>query len=123
MSEDKKMTLDEITAAAEGAELLGADEQDFVDIVTLVDEDGNEQEFEILDAVETDTARYVALMPVFDDPKDALEASGELLVMRVEPEDGGEVLVIIEDDDEFEDILTVFEERLADLYEIDHLDE
>ncbi|MBR5135171.1 MAG: DUF1292 domain-containing protein [Clostridia bacterium] len=96
--------------------------QEFNDTVTLMDENGNEQEFEILDAVETDTSRYVALMPIFDDPEDALEASGELLVMRVEEEDDGEILVTIDDDEEFEDILTVFEERLSEYYEIDHLD-
>lgn len=98
--------------------------QDYeINTVTLVDEAGKEQEFEILDAVETDTARYLALMPIFDSPVDSLEAAGELLVMRVEEEDGGEVLVTIEDDDEFEDILSVFEERLEDYYEIDHVDE
>lgn len=91
-----------------------------IDTVTLMDENGNEQEFEILDAVETDTARYVALMPIFNAPEALLESDGELLVMRVEEEDDGEVLVTIEDDEEFEDILTVFEERLADYYEIDH---
>ena len=93
------------------------------DTVTLMDENGQEQEFEILDGVETDDARYLALMPIFDDPEDAVESSGELLVMRVEEEDGGEVLVTIEDDEEFEEILAVFEERLAEYYEIDHLDE
>ncbi len=93
------------------------------DTVTLMDENGNEQEFEILDGVETDDARYLALMPIFDEPEDAVESSGELLVMRVEEEDGGEVLVTIDDDEEFEEILSVFEERLAEYYEIDHLDE
>lgn len=93
------------------------------DTVTLMDENGREQEFEILDGVETDDARYLALMPIFDDPEDAVESSGELLVMRVEEEDDGEVLVTIEDDEEFEDILAIFEERLAEYYEIDHLDE
>lgn len=93
------------------------------DTVVLLDEDGNEQEFEILDAVETDDARYVALMPLFDDPQDAIDDAGELIVMRVEADDDGEVLVTIEDDNEFEDILAVFEERLSEYYEIDHLDE
>ncbi len=97
--------------------------EEFNDTVVLMDEDGNEREFEILDAVETDTTRYVALMPLFDDPEKALEDSGELLVMRVEPEDDGEVLVTIDDDEEFEDILSVFEERLSEYYEIDHIDE
>ena len=96
--------------------------EEFNDTVVLMDENGNECEFEILDAVETDTARYVALMPLFDDPESALEDSGELLVMRVETEDDGEVLVTIDDDQEFEDILAAFEERLSDYYEFDHLD-
>ncbi|MBQ9414354.1 MAG: DUF1292 domain-containing protein [Clostridia bacterium] len=90
------------------------------DTVTLMDEDGNEQEFDILDAVETDSARYVALMPIFESADEALQSSGELLVMRVEEEDDGEVLVTIDDDDEFEEILSAFEERLSEYYEIDH---
>ncbi|MBQ4617844.1 MAG: DUF1292 domain-containing protein [Clostridia bacterium] len=92
------------------------------DTVTLMDEDGHEQEFEILDGIETDTARYVALMPIFDTPEEMVDASGELVIMRVEEEDDGEVLVTIEDDDEFEDVAAVFEERLSEYYEIDHLD-
>ena len=97
--------------------------EQFNDTVVLMDENGNEQEFEILDAIETDDARYVALMPIYDEPEDAVESSGELLVMRVETEDDGEVLVTIEDDEEFESVLAIFEENLSDYYEIDHLDE
>lgn len=100
------------------------EEQDYeISTVVLMDEDGNEHEFEILDAVETDTARYIALMPIFDDPTEMLESSGELLVMRVEEDAEGEVLVTIEDDEEFESILAVFEERLAEYYEIDHAED
>lgn len=97
--------------------------ENFNDTVVLMDEDGNEQEFEILDAIETDEARYVALMPIFDDPAESVSSDGELLVMRVEAEDDGEVLVTIEDDEEFESVLAIFEENLSDYYEIDHLDE
>lgn len=97
--------------------------EEFNDTVTLLDENGKEQEFEILDAVETDTARYVALMPIFDNPDELLESSGELVILRVEIDGDGEVLTTIDDDDEFEDIASVFEERLSDYYEIDHLDE
>ncbi len=96
---------------------------EFNDTVTLINENGAEQEFEILDAVETDDARYVALMPIFDDPDDMVEASGELVILRVENEEDGEVLVTVDDDEEFEEIATVFEERLAEYYEIDYLDE
>ena len=97
--------------------------EEFNDTVTLINENGTEQEFEILDAVETDDARYVALMPIFDEPDEMLESSGELVILRVETEDDGEVLVTVDDDEEFEEIAAVFEERLAEYYEIDHLDE
>ena len=33
-------------------------------IVTVLDDDGNEHQFELLDAIETDDGRYVALLPI-----------------------------------------------------------
>ncbi len=93
------------------------------DTVTLEDESGEEHEFEILDAIETDDARYLALMPLDEDPETIVQGDGELLITRVEEDDEGEVLCTIEDDEEFHDILSIFEERLSDLYEIDSEDE
>ena len=49
------------------------------DLITLTDDDGKEYTFEVLDAIETDEARYLALLPTYDDPKKLLEESGELL--------------------------------------------
>ena len=41
--------------------------EDFTpDLVSVVDEDGVHHQFEILDAIETDESRYVALVPVLD---------------------------------------------------------
>lgn len=91
------------------------------DLVTVLDEEGNEHQFEWLDAIETDEARYVALAPIFDEPEDAVEDSGELIILRVETEDGEDLLVPIEDEEEFDEIAEIFEERLQDLYEIDGL--
>ncbi len=81
------------------------------DTVILEDEDGNEQEYVILDAIETDEARYIALTPIFDDPD---ECNGDIFVMRVEKDDEGEVLVAVDDDQEFDEISQIFEERLAE---------
>ncbi len=89
------------------------------DIVTLSDDDGNEYTFEVLDAVETDEHRYLALLPVHEDPKDLLDDSGELVIVRVTEEDGEEFFEEIEDDDEYETIADAFIDRLQDVFEID----
>ena len=60
------------------------------DIVSLVDDEGKEYNFEVLDAIETDEARYLALLPVYDDPKAMLDDSGELVIVKVGEDDGEE---------------------------------
>ena len=48
------------------------------DILTLEDDDGVEHTFEVLDAIDNGENRYMALSPVFDDPQESLDDSGEL---------------------------------------------
>lgn len=93
------------------------------DLMTIVDDEGNRHQFELLDAIETDDGRYVALLPVYDKPEDSVEDDGELVILEVVEEDGEELLVTIEDDDTFNEIAEIFEERLSDLYEIEEADE
>jgi uncharacterized protein YrzB (UPF0473 family) len=90
------------------------------DIVSVVDEDGKEHVFEELDRIETDNGRYVALLPMYDDPQEMLDDSGELIILKVEEDDDGDTyLCPIEDDDEFNEVGQAFEERLADLFEFE----
>ena len=90
------------------------------DIVSVVDEDGKEHVFEELDRIETDDGRYVALLPMYDDPQEMLDDSGELIILKVEEDDDGDTyLCPIEDEDEFNEIGQAFEERLADLFEFE----
>ncbi len=86
------------------------------DIVSVVDEDGKEHVFEELDRIETDAGRYVALLPMFDDPSAMLDDDGDIIILKVEEENGETYLSQIEDDEEFEEIGQLFEERLADLF-------
>ena len=88
------------------------------DIVNLTDDEGNEYTFEVLDAIESDDGRYLAMLPIYEDPQKALEDSGELVIVKVIEEDGEEVLIPIEDDDEYEFVADAFIERLQDLFEI-----
>ena len=92
-------------------------------IVKVLDEDGKEHSFELLDAIETEDGRFVALLPIYDEPEESLEDDGELIILKVESEDGEDVLCPIEDDELFDEIGALFEERLEELYEIEEAEE
>ncbi|MBP3938013.1 MAG: DUF1292 domain-containing protein [Clostridia bacterium] len=88
------------------------------DLVSVIDEDGVEHIFEELDRIETDTAKYVALIPVYDDAEDILDDDGEVIILKVEEDKDGETyLCPIENAKEFDEVQAIFEERLNDLFE------
>lgn len=94
------------------------------DIITLLDDDGKEYAFEVLDAVETDSGRYLAMLPYYASAKERLDDSGELVLVKVfEEENGEETYGDIPDDDEYETVADLFINRLQDFYEIDEEDE
>ena len=98
--------------------------EDFTtDLVTVLDDEGNQHQFEIIDAIETDDGRYVALLPVYENPSEMVDGDGELVILAVVEENGEEVLVPIEDDKEFDEIAEIFEERLSELYEIEEVED
>ena len=90
-----------------------------VDIISLSDDEGNEYNFEILDRLETEDGDYVALLPIYDDPKQTLDDNGELVIMKVGEENGEEYYENIDDDDEYDTVADAFIARLQDLYDID----
>ena len=89
------------------------------DIVSVVDEEGKEHIFEELDRIETDDGRYVALLPIYDDAEKIVEADGELIILKVDEEDGETYLCPIEDEEEFNEVGQIFEERLAEMFDFD----
>jgi uncharacterized protein YrzB (UPF0473 family) len=89
------------------------------DLVSVIDENGVEHVFEELDRIETDTAKYVALLPVYDDAEEIIDDDGELIILKVCEEDGETYLEPIEDDNEFNEIGKIFEERLSELFAFD----
>lgn len=90
------------------------------DIITLTDDEGTNYQFEILDAIETDEGRYLAMIPYFADAKDRLDDNGELVLVKVfEDENGEEYFEDIPDDDEYETIAELFIDRLQESFEID----
>ncbi|MBQ4082598.1 MAG: DUF1292 domain-containing protein [Clostridia bacterium] len=89
------------------------------DFITISDDEGNEFEFEVLDRVEDDDGRYVALAPVYDNPEDELAGDGQLVILRVVEEDGEEFFEEFDDEDKFQEIADIFMDRLSEEYEFD----
>ena len=71
------------------------------DHITLLDEDGVEHEFSLVDIIEVDQRRYAVLQPVVDG-----EESEAAVIFRMEEDDA---LITIEDDAEFERVRQAFE--------------
>lgn len=89
------------------------------DIVTVTGEDGKEYQFEVLDAIETDDGRFLALLPVPENAQDLLDEDGEIIPVQVFEDEEGTTLAPIENDELMDEIAEIFEERLADLFEED----
>lgn len=94
-----------------------AENYDEANLYTLVDEEGVEQTFEMLDTMEVDGKQYFAMLPVYDDPQKQLEADGKLIVLTSEVVDGEEYLASIDDDEEYERVGNLFIERLNEIFE------
>lgn len=93
------------------------------DFMTLLDDEGNEHMFEVLDAIETDSGRYLAMVPHFDNPAEQLENDNELVIMKVLTDEEGEYLEMIESEEEFNSVSVIFTERLGEEYDIEYPDD
>lgn len=84
------------------------------DFVVLTDEDGREIELEHLDTVEYNGQTYMAFLPT----EISLDDAYELIIMKVELEDDGEeMLVTLDDEDEEAEMFQIFSERLEETFE------
>lgn len=87
------------------------------DIVTLVDDEGVEREFEVLDCIvlEDSKRKFYALMPNFELEDTNLDDDEvTYFIFEMIEEDGEEQLVEVEDDELLDELSEQFEERLTD---------
>ena len=89
------------------------------DLLTVTDEDGTEHSFEVLDAVDYNDERYLAVVPVAENDEELMQEDLNLVIMKVTEEDGEEFLDIVDDDEEFYNVGEVFAQRLSDLYDVE----
>lgn len=86
------------------------------DLITLVDDEGMEHNFEILDTVEYDGKEYYALYPVFENPEDMVADSGEYYIMEAMDSEDGWELAEVDDDDLIDKLSVIFEDRFAEKF-------
>ncbi len=86
------------------------------DLITLVDDDNIEHNFEILDTIEFEGKEYYALYPVFDNPEDMVTDSGEYYIMEAINEDDELELAEVEDDDLIDKLSVIFEAHFEENY-------
>jgi putative Holliday junction resolvase len=80
------------------------------EIIVLTDEEGNEHEFSIVQVIKVDEKDYAILLPVHPDG----EEEDQAIILRIDTEDGEDVLVEIEDEAEFDRVAEAWEEMLDD---------
>ena len=86
-------------------------EQEEVEILTLQDEEGNDHEFEVIATYEKNGTTYLAVMPTDEDETE--EGVYEYAILKTIMEDGEEMLISVDDDDEFDDIADYFDDLFA----------
>ena len=86
------------------------------DIFTLTDEDGNEIEFTLIAQCERNGNKYFAMIPAEEENKD--DDVCEYVILKLAIDNGEEVLVTVDDDDELDDVADYFDDLFAS--EIDY---
>lgn len=85
-------------------------------VISLLDEDDNEMNFEILDFVEYEEREYIVLTPEEDDEL-AGEAGSVVILEVAEGEDGSEEYFGVEDEDLLETVYEIFKQNNADVFD------
>lgn len=87
------------------------------DLITLIDEDNVEHNFEILDVIENEKGVFYALYPIFDTADETVEDSGEYYIMEVIEEEGEEQLAEVEDEALLDELSAIFEKHFEELFD------
>lgn len=96
-------------------EEMGMEEED--ELFTLTDEEGNESQFALVGDLELDGQEYLALIPA---DTDGDGEDDEYVILKVTADENGEeILVTIDDEEEFDRVADAFEDRFLGEYDLD----
>ncbi len=84
------------------------------DFITVTDEDGNDIELELVDALEYNGVTYMAFYPAEEEGEEETEESEDdgLVILKSIEENGEELLSTLDSDEELNAVYDLFMERL-----------
>lgn len=88
------------------------------DLMTLIDDDGKEHLFEILDSLENENGTFYALFPKSNDDVDDSEIESNYYIFEAIDDNGEQVLAEVEDPEILNTLAQTFESHFEELYEI-----
>lgn len=86
------------------------------DLITLIDDEGEQHEFEIIDEMENDDGHFMALVPTRQAPDEMAMDAETYYIFEVIEEDGEEQLQEVEDDALLDKLADIFETRFNEAY-------
>ena len=90
-------------------------------IIVLIDDEGKEMPFEVLDIIEEGDMRYAVGIPAEEAEDEAEE--GTVLIMRIVPaNDEEDILEPIEDEAELNKVFEIFKTRMEEEFEFEDED-
>ena len=82
------------------------------DFITVTDEDGNDIELELVDALEHKGQTYMAFFPAVEEGADEDSDDYGMVILKSIEENGEELLSTLDSDGELEEVYDLFMERL-----------
>ena len=82
------------------------------DFITITDEDGNDIELEMIDALEHKGQTYMAFFPAVADGEDEDNEDYGLIILKTVVENGEELLSTLDSDEELNEVYDLFMEQL-----------
>jgi uncharacterized protein YrzB (UPF0473 family) len=89
-------------------------------LVVLVDEEGREHRFTVLDLLTVNTQDYAIMIPVSGEESGDQELEEqEAVIFRLIPDGGEQALMVVEDDEEWQAVAMAWEEACAEVLDGD----
>ena len=82
------------------------------DFITVTDEDGNDIELELVDALEHKGRTYMAFFPAVEEGADEDSDDYGMVILKSITENGEEFLSTLDSDEELDEVYALFMERL-----------
>ncbi len=84
------------------------------DFITVTDEDGNDIELELVDALEHNGLTYMAFYPAVEEGANEDSEDYGMVILKSIEENGEELLSTLDSDEELDEVYKLFMERLFD---------